>query len=150
MNAKSPFTKFPFQLSYALEERLALYVADCSTNFSYHEIIVVLLTKQHHVALYLVSDVRNYLYSLSQIIATALLIYNGLVYTTGSKIICLGCLNTGEAFVMSQIQVCFVSVHSHVAFAVLIRVQRTWVDVNIRVKLLDCNVVASGLKKFAD
>lgn len=38
---------------------------------------------------------------------------------------------------MTQVKVTLVAVHGHVALAVLVRVERAGVDVNVGVKLLD-------------
>ena len=44
----------------------------------------------------------------------------------------------------------YINIDGHVTFPMFIRVQRTRVDVDVWVKLLDSNVVTSCLKKFTD
>lgn len=41
------------------------------------------------------------------------------------------------------------TVNRNITFPVLVGIERTRVNVYIRVKLLDCDVVTSGLKKFS-
>ncbi len=51
---------------------------------------------------------------------------------------------------MSQVQVSFVAVHGDIALAMLVGVQCTRVDVDVRVKFLDGDIVSTGLQQLAD
>ena len=56
-------------------------------------------------------------------------------------------MNTCEALVVPQVQVGLHTVGRHIAFAMLIGVQRTWVDVDVGVKLLDGYFIAACLQR---
>jgi hypothetical protein len=55
-----------------------------------------------------------------------------------------------KSFVVSQVQIGLETILRHVALAVLVRIQRTWVDVDVGVKLLNGNFVTACLQQFAD
>ena len=122
VNVNGVLSQFPFQLSYGLHKWCALNIANGSANLSYNEIVVILLSKQFYVALYLVCDVRHNLNCLAQIVASSLLIYNSLVNAAGCKRVGFGCMYSSESLVVTKVEVCFHSVYSHVAFAVLVGV----------------------------
>ena len=119
-------------------------------NIGDHEVVVILLAEQLHVALDLVGDVRHHLDGLAQIVAATFLVDDRLVDATGSEGVGLCCLNTCESLVVTEVEVCFHTIHRDVALTVLVRVQGTRIDVDVWVKLLNCNVVAPGLQKLTD
>ena len=82
MYAYCILAQFPFHLSYRLKVWGAFYIAYRSSDFRYYEVVVVLLSEQLYVPLYLIRDVWNNLNRLSQIIATSLLVYHSLVYAS--------------------------------------------------------------------
>ena len=92
----------------------------------------------------------NNLNGLSQIVATAFLVDNALVDATGCNVVGFGCLDSQEAFIVSQVKIGFMAVYGHIAFSMLIRIQCSRVDVDIRVKLLDGYIVTSCLQQFTD
>ena len=142
--------QLPFQLSDSFHVWGTLDVADGSANLGNHEVIVILLAEQLHVALDLVGDVRHHLDGFAEIIATAFLVNDCLVDTTSGERIRFRSLNTGESLVVSEVEVGLHTIYRYVALTMLVRVQCTRVDVDVWVKLLDSNVVASCLKKFTD
>ena len=150
VNVDGVLAQFPFQLSDSFHVRGALYVADGSANLGNHEVIVILLAEQLHVALDLVGDVRHHLDGFAEIIATTLLVDDCLVDTTSGERIRFRSLNAGESLVVSEVEVGLHTIYRYVALTMLIRVQCTRVDVDVWVKLLDSNVVTSCLKKFTD
>ena len=79
-----------------------------------------------------------------------LLVDDCLVDTTSGERIRFCSLNAGESLVVSEVEVGLHTIYRYVALTMLIRVQRTRVDVDVWVKLLDSNVVTSCLKKFTD
>ena len=93
---------------------------------------------------------RNHLNSLTQIISAAFFVNNTFVDTSRSDVIGLRCLYTQETFVMSQVEIGFMSVYGNIAFSMLIRVQSSRVDVDVRVKLLDGYIITSCLQQFTD
>ena len=51
-------------------------------------------------------------------------------------------------FTVSENAISLMSIDGHVTFPMLIRVQRTRVDVDVRIKFLDSNLVTSCLKEL--
>ena len=90
------------------------------------------------------------LYGLSQIVATAFFVDDTFIDTSGGDVVGLGCLYAQKTLVVSQIEVGFVSVYGHIAFSVFIRIQCPRVDVDVRVKLLDGNLITSCLQQLTD
>ena len=119
---KAVLAQLVLQLSYGLDERQRLDVANHASDFSYHEVEVVLLAQLQYVALYLVGDVRDYLHCLAKEVAASLLVYHRLVNTAGSQVVVSCGLYVEESLVVSEVQVRFISVGGYVAFSVLIRV----------------------------
>ena len=111
---------------------------------------MILLAEQLYVALDLVGDVRHHLDGLAEIVAATFLVNDCLVDTTSGERIRFRSLNTGESLVVSEVEVGLHAIYRYVALTMLVRVQCTRVDVDVWVKLLDSNVVASCLKKFTD
>ena len=142
--------QLPFQLSDSFHVWGTLDVADGSAYLGNHEVIVILLAEQLHVALDLVGDVRHHLDGFAEIIAATFLVNDCLVDTTSGERIRFRSLNTGESLVVSEVEVGLHTIYRYVALTMLVRVQCTRVDVDVWVKLLDSNVVASCLKKFTD
>ena len=148
--AHGVLAQLPLQLTDGLQEGLALDVAHRAADFGNHEVVLVLLAQIEHVALDFVGNVGNHLDGLAQIVAPTFLVDDALVDASRGEVVVAGGLYARKAFVMPQVQVSFLSVVGHIAFAVLVRVQRTRVDVDIRVELLDGNVVAACLQQLAD
>ena len=86
----------------------------------------------------------------AKIITPTLLVYDAFVDTSRCHRVGFGGLDTCKAFVMTEVEVGFHPSNSHVTLTVFIRIQRSWVDVNVWIKLLDGDVVASRLKKLAN
>ena len=150
VNIDGVLAQFPFQLSDSFHVWGTLDVADGSANLGNHEVIVILLAEQLHVALDLVGDVRHHLDGLAEIVATTFLVNDCLIDTTCGERIRFCSLNAGESLVVSEVQVGLHTIYRYVALTMLVRVQCTRVDVDVWVKLLDSNVVTSCLKKFTD
>ena len=143
-------SQFPFELPDTFQERQALDITHGTTDFCNHEVIVVFLAEQHHIALDFIGDVRYHLYGLAQIVASALLVDDRLVDAACGEVVGLAGLYAREAFIVPQVKVSLMSVGCHIALAMLIRVKCTRVNVDIRVKLLDGDVVSSCLKKLSN
>ena len=91
---------------------------------------------------------RYHLHRLTQIIPLTLLVDHALIDTSGTDIIRTGSLDIQETLVMAQVQLSLISIDGNVTFPMLIRVQRTRVDVDVRIKFLDSNLVTSCLKEL--
>ena len=51
---------------------------------------------------------------------------------------------------MTEVKICLHAIYSNVAFSMLIRIEGARVNVDVRIKLLNGNVVASCLKKLTN
>ena len=129
--------QLPFQLTDGFQERGTLDVADSTANLRNHEIIILLFTQILNLPFDFVGDMRDHLNGLSQVISAALLVNNRLVDTSCRHRIGARCLNACEAFVVSKIEIGLHAIGRHVALSMLIRVQRSGVDVDVGVKLLN-------------
>ena len=150
MDVNGALAQLPLELSNGFHVRCALDIADSSANLGNHEVVAILLAEQLHVALNLVGNVRHHLNGLAQIVATALLVNHRLVYAACCQRVGFGGLDTGESLVVAEVEVGFHSVNRHIAFAMLVRVECSRVDVNVRVKFLDSDVVTSCLQELTD
>ena len=109
---------------------------------------MILLTEELDITLNLICDVRYNLNGLSQIITAALFVYNRLVDTSGCHRVGFSGLDTCESLVVSEVKVCFHTINCNITFSMLVRIQSAWINVNIWIKLLDSDIVASGLQKL--
>ena len=149
MYANGFLAKLPFQLSDSLHIWSTLNISDGTTDFGNHKIVVVLLSEQLDITLNLVRDVRNHLYGLAEIVAPTLLVYNCLIDASCCQRVCFCCLDVRKSLVVTEVKVCLHTVNRYVALSVLVWVERSWVDVYIRIEFLDGDIIASCLKKLA-
>ena len=150
VNVDGVLSQLPFELTYGLHERCALYVADGSANLGDDEIVMIFLSKQLDVALYLVGDVWHHLYGLAQVVAVSLFVNDRLVDASCGERVGLGRLYACEAFVVAEVEVGLHTVDGDIALAVLVWIECSRIDVDVRVKLLDGDVVASCLQELTD
>ena len=92
----------------------------------------------------------HHLDGLPQIVSMPLAIDDGLVDATRRNRVVAGRMYARESFIVPQIEIRLHTVYSHVALAVLIRVQRTRINVYIRIKLLDGYLVTACLQQLTD
>ena len=126
-------SQFPFQLTDAFQIRKRFDIAHRSSDFSDNEIELILVAQQLDVALNFIGDVGNNLNSLAQIVATAFFVDYTLVDASCRDVVRFGRLYAQEAFIMSQVEVGFVSVYGYITLSVLVGVQRSGVDVDVGV-----------------
>ena len=150
MNADGILSQFPFQLSDGFQKRRTFNVADGSANFRNNKIIVVFFAQQLDASLDFVRNVWHHLYGLAQVVAVSFLVDDGFIDAARGQRVGPSRLYAGETLVVAQVQIGLHAVHGHVAFAVLVRVQRAWVDVDVGVHLLDGDVVAPCLQQLAN
>ena len=79
MNGKSRMPKLPFQLSDSFYIGKRFNVSDCASDFGNDDIELTCFPKQHHTPFYFISNMRNYLYCLSEIGAFTFFINNRLI-----------------------------------------------------------------------
>ena len=88
---------------------------------------------------------RNYLDSLTQVVAVTLAVDDCFVNASCGYTVVLCGANARKPLVVSQVEVGLETVLRHVALTVLVGVQCTWVDIDIRVEFLDGDLVAACL-----
>src|SRR3712207_1078341 len=150
MHINSISAQLPFHLSDSLHERRTLYITDGTTNLCDNKVVVIFLPKQLYIAFNLIRDVGYHLNSSAQIVSSTFLIYNAFIDTPRRHRVRLSRLNACKALIMTKIKVGFHSICCYITLAMLVWIERTRVDVDIWVKLLDSDVVTSSLKKFTD
>ena len=149
--------QLPAQLSDGFEKGLALNVADGAANLCDDKVIPTLSLSSsggagggfQHPSLYLVRNMRHHLDGLAQIVATTLALDDTQIDAARGDAVVASGLNASEPLVVSQVQVGLHTVCRYVALAVLVRVQRAWVNVDVGVELLDGDVVATRLQQFS-
>src|SRR5581483_11936043 len=97
----------------------------------------------------LIGDVRDHLHGFAEVIATPFLVENGLIDLAAGEIVDAGQLDVGEAFVMAEIKVRLRAVVEHINLAVLIRVHRARIDVEVGIKLLQRDLQPAILQQRA-
>ena len=144
-----PWSQFPSQLSDGFQERLALDVADGSAYLRDDEVQLLLRSLQQDAPFDFIRNMRNHLDGLPQIVAAPFTLDDTQVDAPcGDAVVACG-LNAGEALVVSQVEVGLHAVGGDVALSVLVWVQRTGVDVDVGVELLDGDPVAACLQQLA-
>ena len=147
MDAQAVLPEFPSQLAHAFNKWERFNVTDSTPYLGDYEIKVAGIAEQHYVTFNLISYVRYYLHGFAKIVTAALFIYYTLVYSSGSYIVGLGCVDISEALIVPEVEIGLMSINSNIALAVLIWVECAWVDIDIRVKLLYCDAIPPGFKQ---
>ena len=135
--------QFPSQLPDGLDEGQCLDIAHGATNLGDDEVILAGGAQQLDVALDFVGDMGDDLHRLAQVVAAAFLVNDALVDASRGHIVGSGGLDVGEALVVPQVQVSLMAIDGDVALAVLVGVQRARVDVDVGVKLLAGDTIAT-------
>ncbi len=132
----------------AQEVLLRFHIAHRAAHFGDNDVIVPSLPQQEHPALDFVRNVRNNLDGLSQVSPLPFLGDDGVVDSARGDIIGLRGVNAQKTFIVAQVQVRLGAVLRHVAFPVLVRIQRSGVYIQIGVEFLDGDAKASCLQQF--
>ena len=99
---------------------------------------------------YLVRNVGYYLNCLAEVVATTLLVDNSLIDSTRSNTIMTSGLNVCKTFIVPQVKICLHAIGRYIAFSVFIGIERTRIYIDVGVKLLDRDFVASSLQQLTD
>lgn len=150
MYAQTVVLKLPSELTHSLQKRQTLYIAHHATDLGDDKVKVARLAEGHHIALYLVSDMRYYLHGLAQIVATALLVDDTLIDTPRGDIVGTGGADIGKPLIVAQIEVGLMTVHRHITLSVLIRIERARIDIDVRVKLLYGDTITACLEQACE
>ena len=98
----------------------------------------------------LVGDVRNHLHGFAEIIAAALLQEDALVNLAARQVVVPREDAIGEALVVAEVEVGLGAVVQDIDFAVLKRVHRAGIDVQIGIELLQENALAAQFEQRAE
>ncbi len=140
--------QFLAQLADGFEERQAFDIADRAADLDQDEIGVAGIGQDE--LLDLVGDVRHHLNGRTQVVAATLLFDDVGVDASGRDVVGLGGVDTGEAFIVAEIEIGFGAVVSNEDLAVLVRAHRARIDVKIRVELAQADLEAARLKQRAE
>ena len=135
-------------LARGLKERLGLDVADRAADLGDDHVDVVGRLGAH-ARLDLVGDVRDDLHALAEVFAGALLAQHLLVDLAGGDVGLLAQEDIEEALVVADVEIGFGAVLGHVDLAVLERVHRARVDVDVRIEFLLQDVDATAAQQAA-
>jgi hypothetical protein len=136
------------ELADRFDERQALDVAHRAADLDQHDVHA--LRHRPDRVLDLVGDVRNHLDRPPEVVAAALLLDHLQVDLAGRPVVVARRQLVGEALVVTEIEVGFRAVVGDVHLAVLIRAHRARIDVDVRVELLQRNLVTVPLEERAD
>jgi len=95
-----------------------------------------------------IRHVRNYLYGLAQVLSFAFVVEDRLINLAAGEIVQAGQLAIRKSLVVAKVQVRFGSIVEHVHLAMLVRVHRAGVDVQIRIELLQNHFEAAGNGRY--
>ena len=130
------------------DERQALDVADRAADFDEDDVDA--LSDGADAVLDFVRDVRNDLYGAPEIIAAALFLDHREVDLAGRPVIVSRGDLVREPLVVAEIEIGFGPVVGDIHLAVLVRAHRAGIDVDIRVELLQRDLVAVSLQQGSD
>ena len=134
-------------LADGFEEGQAFDVAHRAADLDQDEILLVGVGQ--HELLDRVGDVRDHLHRCAEIVAAAFAGDDRRVDAAGGDVVALARIDTGEAFVVAEIEIGLGAVVGHEDFAVLVRTHRTRVDVEVRVELAQADPIAAALQQGA-
>ena len=147
MHAEGAVAEFPFQLTDSFQERCCFDVADGAADFLDDKVDIVVV---QNAAFDLVSDVGYHLDGLTEVVAMAFFVDDGLIDLARGHRVGLCSADAREAFVVAEVEVGLRAVNGHIAFAVLVGVQRPRIDIDVGIDFLDGDGIAAGLQQFAD
>ena len=136
------------ELADGFEERQALDVAHGAADLDQHDIDVA--PGLPDTVLDFVGNVGDHLYRAAQVIAAAFLLDDRHVDLAGGPVAVAGRGHAGEPLVVAQVEVGLGPIVGDVDLAVLVRAHRPGIDVDVRVELLQRDLVAVALEQRAD
>ena len=134
------------ELTNRLEERQDLNVANGATHFSDHDVDII-GSEALDASLDFVGDVRDDLHSLSEIVTTALSCQYGLIDAACSGVAVAAQWLVDKALVVTEVEVGLAAIIGHEHLAVLERVHRARIDIDIRIKFLHGDPKATHLQQ---
>ena len=138
------------ELSDCLKERLAFDISDCSAYFDDSDMSFLIRKVSVELALDLICDMRDNLYGTSAVVSATFFLKNGPVDLTGCNIGIFIKILVNKSFVVTKVKVSFSAVLGNKYFTVLNGVHCSRVDIDVRVELLHCNLVAARLQQSSE
>ena len=138
------------QLTDGLQERQRFDVTDGAADLHDHQIGLLRLGERTHPLLDLVGDVRDHLHGLAQVVAAALLRDHRRVDGARGEVGPAVEVGVQEALVVPEIEIRLGPVVQDEDLAVLERVHRARIDVDVRVELLEDDLETPGLEEAAE
>ncbi len=134
-------------LTNGFEEGQRFDVADRAADFDDAYVGAARFGDAFDVRLDLVRDVRNNLNRSAEILTAPFFFDDGVIDLTGRDVIDAEQILVDEPLVVAEIQIGFGAVFGYKNLAVLIRVHRAGVDVDVRIQLLDRNADAASFEQ---
>ena len=133
------------KLADRFEKRQAFDVADGPPHFHDHHVVLAGGGQRSHAAFDLIRNVRNHLDGRPQVIPPPFLGNHFIVHLSCRRVVLAGHADVEETLVVPQVEVRFGTIVGDIDFAVLERVHRSRIDVDVRVELLNRHTQAARL-----
>ena len=137
------------KLTDCLQERLALNISDRTTDLNNGNAVLIDIFGAVKSAFDFICDMRNDLHGSPAVITVTLFLQNRPVHLPGRHIGIFVQALINKTLIMSQIQVCLRSVIRDIYFSVLNGIHGSRINIDVRIKFLHGNLVASGLEQTA-
>ena len=138
------------ELPDRLQERQPFDVAGRPADFGDDHVHFFRIGHLPDALLDLVGDVRDHLHGLAEVIAAALFQDDAFVDLTAGQVVVPREDAIGEALVVAEVEIGLGAVVQDVDLAVLERVHRPGIDVQIRIELLQQNAQTAQLEQRAE
>ena len=140
----------PAYLADSFDEGQGFDIADRAADFGDDEVILAAFAEEVDISFDFVGDVGDDLYRFSEKFAFTFAGDDIIIYASSGDVVGLGGSDVEESFVVAEVEVRFRAVVGDEALAVFVGVERTGVDVDVRVELLDRHLEAAGLEEHAE
>ena len=138
------------ELADGFQERQRFDVADCAADLDDADICIAGERDPLDAVFDLVRDMRDHLDGRAQIIAAPFFVDDRAVDLPGGDVVQPGQVLVDEALVVPEVEVGLRTVFGHEHLAVLVRIHRTGIDVDVRVELLAAHRDAAALEEPAE
>ena len=138
------------KLPDGFEKRQALDVSGRAADFRDEDVCFGGRFDGPDAVLDFVGDVRNHLHRLAEVVAAAFIGQDGLVHLAACHVVGPGEHAIGETLVVAEVKIGLRAVRQHVDFAVLKRVHRARIDVQVRIELLQGDLKSAVLEQRAE
>ena len=145
-----PLARLENVLADGFEERQAFDVARRAADLDDGHIGLALVGQQTDARFDFVGHMRDDLHGFAEVIATAFAGQDVFVNLSAGQVVAAAQHATGEAFVVSEVEIGLRSIVEHIDLTVLVRTHRARVDVEIRVELAHGHAQTTAFKQSAE